>query len=865
MEHKLITGGEQWLPFARACVRKLKGLGLPYADQSFEVSDASIRIYIRPEHEYIRITGGTGAYEFFTSDKWFVAPYFGTLGVSDEGNQSIQYGCGTRTVRGSPKALFSNTLDGGDAWPLVSYTELKNSQARAKTGMLWLKHAANNQRLNPHVWWQDNDPHKIVTSTNTWGRGRTWNSSRYRPYNFSQIMFNYITYSAWFFPFVYLRPSAVVTPAVIEGKLVTPAVFTRDYQKGVTPLALHEGSDFFDVVPTLYSTTGMYTAGHKRTTQANWRHAAVVRASDGTEFCVSTDTHGVFTFYKLITYPFPDSMWGAIPDPYDLPDEMVSIVRVEYPTWVTVTPDSESTTDDHWLWCFNKDGTKAATTPINKQPATVYIRHWSEIVADGRTVWHIESSPVNDYPSSATWVKVPVYELTDPTTPDSPLLAVMLLSTLIPFSHGFGLSYFEDEGIASIALPAPAFYTPMHELTPGFVEVTINIERSGDTFTPTVAVTSSEKYADNGIFYVDTDYYIRTPRTTPGAAWRGAGHAEFEPAEDELLTAELEVKYVSDNYLDTLPTDYYACLAGIGIANLHIEGLFVNLVVRRRSDRAVVKRLCLANNVEFDSGAINYTDYAPTAEDPGSPPGEFRCTYHQTMVGVIDQIDLRYLSFLTASYCRRKTVLRAASDVPVGYSDINGFQSAASRVSLATSYLKPRYELRVHGEPLKTIDYSEPHLTGFSAAVDASTETYGNDPMSSHTTTGTAADFSTDSVRKNIPLYLKQYFAGVCLFPTHINFMALSPDGSCAVYADRRGMPAITPESESFNGSMTVQPTSTESSGVFDIIAPYKGKRTSHKTVFNASFKQARDYGYYENAASPNADFGGFATHGVWY
>jgi len=62
MEHRLITGGEQWLPFAQSCVRKLKRLGIPYADQSYEIEGASIKVRIEPGHEYIRIDGGETNY-----------------------------------------------------------------------------------------------------------------------------------------------------------------------------------------------------------------------------------------------------------------------------------------------------------------------------------------------------------------------------------------------------------------------------------------------------------------------------------------------------------------------------------------------------------------------------------------------------------------------------------------------------------------------------------------------------------------------------------------------------------------------------------------------------------------------------------
>ena len=59
MEHKVITGGEQWLPFARSRIKALQATGLAYASQKFEVEGALIDVRIEPGHEYIRITGGT--------------------------------------------------------------------------------------------------------------------------------------------------------------------------------------------------------------------------------------------------------------------------------------------------------------------------------------------------------------------------------------------------------------------------------------------------------------------------------------------------------------------------------------------------------------------------------------------------------------------------------------------------------------------------------------------------------------------------------------------------------------------------------------------------------------------------------------
>jgi len=57
VEHRLITGGYEFLPFARSRIAMLKKLGLSYADQSFEIGGVSVKVQIVPGHEYIRIDG----------------------------------------------------------------------------------------------------------------------------------------------------------------------------------------------------------------------------------------------------------------------------------------------------------------------------------------------------------------------------------------------------------------------------------------------------------------------------------------------------------------------------------------------------------------------------------------------------------------------------------------------------------------------------------------------------------------------------------------------------------------------------------------------------------------------------------------
>ena len=61
MEHKLIQGGEQYLPFARSRIKALKATGLKYASQKFEIDGVSVKVRIAGEHEYIALSGSPSA------------------------------------------------------------------------------------------------------------------------------------------------------------------------------------------------------------------------------------------------------------------------------------------------------------------------------------------------------------------------------------------------------------------------------------------------------------------------------------------------------------------------------------------------------------------------------------------------------------------------------------------------------------------------------------------------------------------------------------------------------------------------------------------------------------------------------------
>ena len=69
MEHKLISGGEQYLPFARSRIKAMRATGLEHAVQQFEVEGVKIRVRIVGEQEYIHIEGGE---ELFALDSGVV-------------------------------------------------------------------------------------------------------------------------------------------------------------------------------------------------------------------------------------------------------------------------------------------------------------------------------------------------------------------------------------------------------------------------------------------------------------------------------------------------------------------------------------------------------------------------------------------------------------------------------------------------------------------------------------------------------------------------------------------------------------------------------------------------------------------------
>lgn len=136
MEHRLITGGEIYLPFARSRIKALRATGLAYADQSFEIDGCSIKVRIEPGHEYITLSGGYEYRVLPTSAEHLI----GNSHAKPEALASVS---GSR-VQLQPHAP---RIEGAQDW--VSYDGLdKNGAARYGSHLLtW--NGGNYGRYNP--------------------------------------------------------------------------------------------------------------------------------------------------------------------------------------------------------------------------------------------------------------------------------------------------------------------------------------------------------------------------------------------------------------------------------------------------------------------------------------------------------------------------------------------------------------------------------------------------------------------------------------------------------------------------------------------------------------------------------------------
>jgi hypothetical protein len=117
MEHKLILGGEQYLPFARSRIKALRATGLTYASQQFEVDGNTIAVRIAGDQEFIRLDGGqfmalsVGREGIFNPGAGPIIPASGAIegppppGVLRQAEKTLLSPDGARAVRFAARTL----------------------------------------------------------------------------------------------------------------------------------------------------------------------------------------------------------------------------------------------------------------------------------------------------------------------------------------------------------------------------------------------------------------------------------------------------------------------------------------------------------------------------------------------------------------------------------------------------------------------------------------------------------------------------------------------------------------------------------------------------------------------------------------
>ena len=940
-------------------------------------------------------------------------------------------GVGSGVYAGSVRPVLVYSGDGdpretGGKYPLLPWddqfvTPVDLANMRGTPPRLLTQMGLNMQKFPQYHWWFGNDPNKLVMSVNShaYGNTRVRTSSGWNEFSAATIigpvgnpMFPYYvgdTEDRPEFDFSFTTPYGTLTtdtdyggwgPSSVGNGAVryldraTPVMhrFWADSEHATPATRANllnrvraaEGAGMFDMHPYAWfkKENQLLGGGHVASQSRNWRRGCLQEIKVGQDtfrYFICADNHGEFLIYRA-------KNWydGSVPKGYDIPAEYVKIVSPNYPSWVTRSdPAAYIPNDPHpnyWEWHFNKDGTRAVTTPFNRERQYVnvffkqseagfaYTPVYFNTPGLGSVRWDsVQQAYSSTDLSDFQYVRVPLfvrkadapevthYQLTRRQHIDNALAVevggYLMPAANVPWDAGYATHknivdapIHPEVGYPKWALD-PNDYEPAYTVTPGFMEVAIGITLAdGDDpdrdFAVTLTTREVSRYTDTKRMIVGADYYIPV----------GRADAEYAIPEDTLLTAEIEVYHkheeadyhagnalvknvsseddlVTRSNLPKFPVERLHSFQWHDVAHLanssgavlsdpklpppgplrlfdlppydalhtdrtqeklddaaHLDlygkHLYIYFVVRRSDTGGVVKRLCLAHDVsyafgDFDTEGGFAERYTPVQYRVGYAgqvvlSSEWDLSYKRKLVGAVEAFNLRFMSFLTKTAVRGDKTFTTSYAAPVGKKPGamtgelgNGTFSAPVRNRMLRN-VQPRWELRVPGHALRTSDARH------AAATDSDGETMddGNsfaDPMADWSTPPFGAVKLPSIPDDNcftfaLLSYAAEHFCGgVSLLP-----FSFSPDGSYAVYADRRTVEMGEDSSGQPTGLITspISSLSTEKSGVIDVVYTARTKKfTTHKALYNKAFKDARDYSYYNPL---NGELGGFATTGVW-
>jgi len=743
---------------------------LPYASQSFEIGGASIKVRIEPGHEYIRIEGGFSViYEFFTTGEDINPNFTLELHQFDQLNNPgsatrINVGRATRSkeekTKVTPQPMWSSIYetpdplpDGGISWAFVDRRWWAQNHIRVGGQKLYVDNFASifsqpSEHFGSYHWYYGNKKDELVTSCRASGPGASIGNLRPVTEGVAYLcsivvspkfsLFSYypktegdsspteyfngyaIGYTSDY-PYAWLDTRVSVRPTFISGSIrPTNRPFMSDAKKvfesiRFNPESTNESAEAntFDIPPAVYVKTALAVGAGRAGPYIHWRTAALHKAKDAdgktVPVIVLTDTHNGFMFYVADNYsvsvPQPTTgELGAEPigESYrNLSSTKWVRVKPTMPGWVSLPEDGETYKERTWAWRFNKKATRAVCTPVNSVPGLKYLKTHASIT----------NATIHDDAASAPSGSVPVEVYSIPQVSPTAAAAIEAHVASIFAATGKNISpgvvgtsahYFKYNGqyyglsgtvdtSVSMTSAVKDYVVLAKDITPGVVEVeiTVGVIRAEDgsvTLVPTVSVVYSDYYAQSGKVYSDAAYYVKTPRASKEST---SISIDNYPDDDDLLLSDIVYKGRTDTrkyatpYVQIRPYVWYR--------------------VTNHTKSNVATTLCIA----AQGGA-------PCVDGITDVSGTSVPTTLLTMFSVIVAHDLRYLAFITATYYRRMCLesgIRAVFGGGYGYGGVD----------MSADYnLAPRFELRVPGEPLKTINYGHPSYSGFLGQLNVS-------------------------------------------------------------------------------------------------------------------------------------------------
>ncbi len=330
--HKLIeAGGEQYLPYALSKLRRLAKLAARSgsAVNNTLVDDGTlIQLKVNGAYQYLRITGGSVRYEFFTSDQIY------TDTLTSPGFDVDMSGMGYT------KGSLTLATPGGSKTPIPVHSDTLPS-----TDSKWRTSMADEGTFSKTVGSGNQEPGKGYPIVHG-GYGNQ----------------NYVAYTNW--------PNNGSDQLVTSPQGMTPGInstagFCSAYTNNrlANTIAFHVSYDTAGA-PTHYDKLGSRTGAPMLEDKVFLRHAAV-QTVGARKFFIHGDSIGRFQVYPVSDYArdVPESFRELVKN------EQFKEVMPPYPSWVTTpSPDSETVVTATWLWAFDKKAERCVSCPFNSVP-----------------------------------------------------------------------------------------------------------------------------------------------------------------------------------------------------------------------------------------------------------------------------------------------------------------------------------------------------------------------------------------------------------------------------------------------------------------------------------------------------------------